>query len=73
MIINNINDLIDFIENNNFEIDEINKVTRATIKALFITSETKEDAVNSLKEYWKLYGSSECKPIFIDLDNPLNF
>ena len=71
MRINNFNELIDFIKNEDVSINDINKLTQVTIGGILVTSRTRVEAIANILNYWKKYSDTKEKPIFIDLDDPL--
>ena len=67
--INNFDELIDFIENHDLTHKQISELVNVTLKTILINDyETKTEIVDALKNFWKQYGHTKERPVFIDLD-----
>jgi hypothetical protein len=73
MKINNINELIDFIENHEISMEDLNKLTINTLGAMIVLSNTKDEVIQSIKKYWLNYGHKpkQERPILLDVHDPL--
>ena len=68
--INNLEELIVFIENHNLNNNELNSVIFNTLSVLCVKEigrcYTKEDLIKDIEIYWNKYNQQECRPIFLD-------
>ena len=65
--INSFEDLIQFIENHNVSKEQIEQLTRETMKTIFIQDyESKEEMISDLKDFYYQYRDQEMLPIFIN-------
>ena len=70
MRINNINELIGFIEVNDLTIDEMDSLLRATLGLMIVTSTKKDEVVHHLKIFQEKYGNKPKteRPFLLDVD-----
>lgn len=71
--INNFDELLEFIENNDISMNDLNIILWNTIKVMIVTSTNRVEVLTNLKIYWEKYENSpkDSKPIFLDLEDPL--
>ena len=68
--INNLDELIVFIENHNLTNDQLNSLLFNTLSVLCIKEigsfYTKNNLIKDIEIYWNKYSKQECRPIFLD-------
>ena len=66
--INSFEDLINVIENNDFDKNELELLIWHTLKSI-VFYESKKDLLTALKDYWTKWKDAEEKPLFIGLED----
>lgn len=66
--INSFEDLINVIENNDFDKNELELLIWHTLKSI-VFYESKKDLLTALKDYWSKWKDAEEKPLFIGLED----
>lgn len=69
MTISNIQELKDFILNNELSINKINQLLQNTLKVILIDEgKSKKEIIILIEEYWNEYKGIKEHPLFIDAD-----
>ena len=69
MTIANIQELKDFILNNELSKNDINEILRATLKVWISKEYNKTDLVNIIEDFYYKYPNVQDRPLFLDVPN----
>ncbi|RTY64804.1 MULTISPECIES: hypothetical protein [unclassified Flavobacterium] len=69
MTIANIQELKDFILNNELSKNDINEILRATLKVWICKEYNKTELVNIIEDFYYKYPNVQDRPLFLDVPN----
>ena len=69
MVISNIQELKDFILNNDLSKNDIHELIKATLKVWISKEYNKTDLVNKIEEFYNKFPNVQNRPLFLDISN----
>lgn len=69
MIISNIQELKDFILDNDLSKNDIHEIVRTTLKVWISKEYNKTDLVNMIEDFYYKYPNLKDRPLFLDVPN----
>ena len=69
MVIANINELKDFILNNDLSKNDIQELLRATLNVWISNEYNKTDLANMIEDFYYKYQNVQDRPLFLDIPN----